>query len=299
MHATSTWELPPGWVRISSQSWGPFVIRELVRRPDGEVVEFTARRHRKGYGPRPADGRTGAAIAPGLGHAHAVLWAPRDIGWWVGVLFIVGSTCFAVGSVPSLSSAVSATVISSIYFVGSLFFTSAGYLQYVQASSATGTGEHVSYEWFAAKPRGLGWWAATVQLLGTLFFNVTTFAALNTALTVHQENLRVWSPDFFGSICFLLASWFAVKEEAAPRRRRWRWAEIPWRIVWLNLVGSIFFMASAIAAFVRPATDELLSASIANTGTLLGALCFLWGAWLLLVELADNPQASIPVARTE
>ena len=45
MQATATWELPAGWVRISSQTWGPFVIRELVRRPDGEVVEFTARRH--------------------------------------------------------------------------------------------------------------------------------------------------------------------------------------------------------------------------------------------------------------
>jgi hypothetical protein len=62
---------------------------------------------------------------------------------------------------------------------------------------------------------------------------------------------------------------------------------VPWRIVWLNMIGSIFFMASAIAAFVRPATNELLSASIANGGTFLGAWCFLWGAWLLLVELGS------------
>ena len=138
-----------------------------------------------------------------------------------------------------------------------------------------------------------------MQLLGTLFFNVTTFEALNTAFTVHQQNLRVWSPDFFGSICFLIASWFAVKEEAAPGQRRWRWNEIPWRIVWLNMVGSIFFMLSAIAAFVRPATAEVVSARIDNSGTFLGAVCFLWGAWLLLVELADSARASAPVARTE
>ena len=300
MQATATWELPAGWVRISSQTWGPFVIRELVRRPDGEVVEFTARRHRKGYGPRRAPpSPTGSTNSTELGRPHAVLWAPREIGWWVGVLFMIGSTCFAVGSVPSLSEVVSAKVISSIYFIGSLFFTSAGYLQYVQASSASGTGEHVAYQWFGVKPRGLGWWAAAVQLLGTLFFNVTTFEALNTALTVHQQNLRVWSPDFFGSICFLVASWFAVKEEAAPGQRRWRWNEIPWRIVWLNMVGSIFFMLSAIAAFVRPATAEVVSARIDNSGTFLGAVCFLWGAWLLLVELADSARASAPVARTE
>jgi hypothetical protein len=280
MHATSTWQLPEGWVRISSQRWGPFVIRELARRPDGQIVELTARRHRKGHGPVSAD--TASAV-----RAHAAVWAPHEIGWWVGILFIIGSACFAIGSVPGLSSVASPKLVSSVYFIGSLFFTSAGYLQYLQAINARGTGEHQPiHRWFAAVPHSLGGWATAVQLAGTVFFNVTTFQALQTGFTVHQENLRVWSPDFFGSICFLVASWFAVEEVRAPEgSRRWRWSEIPWRIVWLNMIGSIFFMLSAIAAFVRPATDELLSASIANAGTFLGALCFLWGAWLLLVEL--------------
>ena len=284
MHATSTWQLPDGWVRLSSQRWGPFVIRELVRRPDGQIVELTARRHRKGRGPAPADTANPAG-------AHAVVWAPHDIGWWVGVLFIVGSACFAIGSAPMLSSVASPKLISSVYFIGSLFFTSASYLQYLQAINARGTGDQPAIRrWFAIMPQSLGWWAAAVQLAGTVFFNVTTFAGLHTGFTVHQENLRVWSPDFFGSICFLVASWFAIEEIRVPdgrRRWRWRWHEVPWRIVWLNMIGSIFFMASAIAAFVRPATNELLSASIANGGTFLGASCFLWGAWLLLVELGS------------
>jgi hypothetical protein len=299
MRATSTWELPDGWVRISSQRWGPFVVRELVRRPDGQVVEFTARRHRKGRGPAPVDAATGAMNRAWSPRPQAVIWAPQEIGWWVGDLFIVGSACFVAGSVPMLSSVVSAKIIACIYFVGSLFFTSAGYLQYVQAINARGTGERRPvHRWFGTTPRGLGWWAAAVQLAGTLFFNVTTFEALKTGFTVHQENLRVWSPDFFGSICFLVASWLAIEEVRAPEGRHWRWAEIPWRIVWLNMIGSIFFMASAIAAFVRPATDELLSASIANGGTFLGALCFLRGAWLLLVELADTAPTTAPAART-
>ena len=195
---------------------------------------------------------------------------------------------------------VSAKVISSIYFVGSLFFTSAGYLQYVQACSATGTGEHVAYKWFGSKPRGLGWWAAAVQLLGTLFFSVTTFAALNTAFTVHQQNLRVWSPDFFGSICFLIASWFAVKEEAAPGRgggvgRRFRGASCG--STWF---GSVF---SARRPLLRSSGRQLRKWSrpaFPKTGKRsLGAVCFLWGAWLLLVELADNARASAPVVRSE
>jgi YrhK-like protein len=280
IHTNSTWHLPDGWIRISSQRWGPFVIRELVRRPDGQIVELTARRHRKGHGPAVTDTANPA-------RAHAVVWAPRDLGWWVAALFIVGSACFAIGSAPMLSSVASAKLISSIYFIGSLFFTSAGYLQYLQAINARGTGEQPAiHRWFGTMPHSLGWWAAAVQLAGTVFFNVTTFAGLHTGFTVHQQNLRIWSPDFFGSICFLVASWFAIEEIRMPEvRRRWRWSEIPWRIVWLNMIGSIFFMASAIAAFVRPATNELLSASIANGGTFLGAVCFFLGAWLLLVEL--------------
>jgi hypothetical protein len=69
--------------------------------------------------------------------------------------------------------------------------------------------------------------------------------------------------------------------------------------VWLNMLGSIFFMISAIAAFVRPATHEVVSARVDNSGTFLGAVCFLWGAWLLLVELADSGRASVSVAGTE
>jgi hypothetical protein len=65
------------------------------------------------------------------------------------------------------------------------------------------------------------------------------------------------------------------------------------------MAGSIFFMISAIAAFVRPATDEVVSARIDNSGTFLGAVCFLWGAWLLLLELSDSARASVPAARTE
>jgi hypothetical protein len=287
MRATSTWQLPPGWIPIRSQTWGPFVVRELVRRPDGEVVELSARRHRKGRRPTTPDDRI---TAP---RAHAVIWAPQDIGWCVGVLFIVGSACFATGSIPTLSSHVSPRVISSIFFVGSLWFTSAGYLQYVQAISATGVGEQVRRRWFALSPRGLGWYSAAIQLLGTVFFNVTTFAALHTGYTVHQQNLRIWSPDFFGSICFLIASWLAIEEVRSPDGPRWRWSDLAWRIVWLNMLGSVFFMASAIAAYVRPATGDVLSASIDNSGTFLGAVCFLSAAWLLLVELVE-PTPSTP-----
>ena len=33
-------------------------------------------------------------------------WAPRSSAWWVGVLFMIGSACFALGSVPAYDDAV-------------------------------------------------------------------------------------------------------------------------------------------------------------------------------------------------
>ena len=42
-------------------------------------------------------------------------------------LFIVGSACFVLGSVPAYVNAVGGTVDGVTYFVGSLFFTSASF----------------------------------------------------------------------------------------------------------------------------------------------------------------------------
>ena len=109
----------------------------------------------------------------------------------------------------------------------------------------------------------------------------------------YETDLRVWTPDFIGSICFLIASWFAV-EEVCKGRWRPRWHDTAWRIVWVNMLGSVFFMASAVAAFVRPKTGDLVGATIANAGTFLGALCFFWGARLLLVELAERVTQTTP-----
>ncbi|HTY73807.1 MAG TPA: hypothetical protein VMI11_15515 [Actinomycetes bacterium] len=275
------WVLPPGWSVLGTESWGPFVVRQLVRRPDGAVVELTGRRHRKQLPPRL---QGGPSLRP-----TALLWSPSTVGWWVGVLFIVGSACFAVGSVPGYVAATSVAVDAVTYFVGSLFFTSAAYLQFHQAAHASDPEPAPVPRARWVRARSLGWWASSVQLVGTLFFNATTFAALHTGFTVRQEDFRVWSPDFFGSVCFLVASWFAVEEVRLPGRPwRQRWADIGWRVAWLNMWGSVFFMASAIAAFVLPDTGDLVSASVANSGTFLGAVCFLVGAWLLLVELGPT-----------
>ena len=82
-------------------------------------------------------------------------------------------------------------------------------------------------------------------------------------------------------MAFLIASgvaWWAVRR-GGPRDVGSR---LPWWIALANMVGSVAFGVSAVAAFVIPATGDVWDASLANLGTLVGALCFLVGAVLLL-----------------
>ncbi|MBL8777262.1 MAG: YrhK family protein [Acidimicrobiales bacterium] len=267
--------------------FGPFLTREVVKRPDGSRLVYSSRRQRKGLPPQVE-----GAAAP----AHRrVIWAPRELGWWVSVLFMIGSFCFALGAVPGFSSLVSPGVVGLVFFVGSIFFTSAGYSQFLQSINA-GRPPGTSVRLFAVQPRRIDWWACAIQSVGTLWFNVNTFTAMRDGFSTQQELLRVWTPDFLGSICFLVASELAIME-VCHAWFSWRDRDVSWWIVVLNMVGSIFFMISALAAFVVPDTGDLLDASLANSGTFLGAVCFLWGARLLLDELASADE-SVPGGQT-
>src|SRR3954469_22398742 len=93
-----------------------------------------------------------------------VWWAPHRIGWWTGVLFAVGSACFVVAPFPGFVELVGSTVDGLVFFVGSIFFTAAATLQFLQSGPL--------------EPRRIDWWSCSVQVVGTLFFNVSTFRAL-------------------------------------------------------------------------------------------------------------------------
>ena len=193
-------------------------------------------------------------------------WAPRRASWWIGLLFAVGSTCFLVAPFPGFEQLVGSGAVGVVFFVGSIFFTSAALLQFLQA-----------------EPRRNDWWAALIQLAGTIFFNVNTFNAMKTGLDVHQTNRLVWAPDVFGCACFLVASYLAYVEVGGHGVRR-QTRTTDWWIAAVNLAGSVAFGISAIASFVVPKTGSILDLGAANFMTALGALGFLIGALLLLRE---------------
>ena len=181
--------------------------------------------------------------------------SPRTIG----LLFALGSVCFLVGPAPGYIQLVGSGADGVTFFVGSIFFTTASALQ------------------LAATPRDerADWWACVIQLAGTVFFNISTFDAMNEALDTAAENRLVWTPDAFGSVCFLIASWLAysVRRHARP--------STDWWIAALNLAGSVAFGISAVAAFIVPSTGTELDLAAANWTTSLGAACFLAGAVLM------------------
>ncbi len=270
-------ELPEGWERIASDGPGPFVTTETLRRQDGTVVQWHSRRYRKGA-------RDHARATAG-----SVWWQPRSRNWWMAVLFMIGASCFIAGAVVSQWGSASRPGIGVTFFVGSIFFTSAGYLQYSEAANVPHPYDprRRRRRWRPAswEPRRIDWLAALIQLVGTVLFNISTFAAMNHDLTTHQVNARVWAPDAFGSVAFLLASGLAFAE-VCHRWACFRRRSLSWWIVALNLLGSIAFGISAIASLLEPASGEPVSARIANAGTSLGGICFLLGALLLIPEAA-------------
>ena len=186
---------------------------------------------------------------------------------WMALCFALGSTCFLVGPFPGYVQLVGASADGVTFFAGSILFTAGGALQSRIA-------------WPERHLRGGGraaWWAALVQLAGTLFFNVTTYRAMHVTLSNPDYDKLVWRPDWRGSICFLVSG--AIAYGASRRDGRHGWLPVRGGAGWwqpaVNLLGCVFFGISAVAGYLVPATGALLDQAAANWNTALGAACFL------------------------
>ena len=183
---------------------------------------------------------------------------------WMALFFALGATCFFIGPFPGYAQLVGASADADTFFIGSILFTAGGALQTWIAFP----GRHKGASGKAA------WRAATIQSAGTLFFNVSTYQALQTSLTNSNYNRLVWRPDAFGSICFLVSGAIAYR---ASTRHGWLPARggSGWWQPAVNLLGCIFFGISAIAGYVVPSTGSVIDLAAANWNTALGAACFL------------------------
>ncbi len=178
-------------------------------------------------------------------------------------LFAIGSSLFAVATAPGLSALAGAGLANLLCFVGSWFFTTAGWMQLVLSGPAM----------------RIGWLSAATQFAGTILFNVSTGASL-WAHTVRPERRLVWAPDATGSLAFLVSGILGVVAVTAVVGI----VELKspdWQAEWINLIGCVAFGVSALGAFVTK-TGVTEDALLANAGTFVGALCFLAAALLVL-----------------
>ncbi len=213
---------------------------------------------------------------------RGVHWTPLDPEWRITMLFIVGSALFALGSFPPYSQLVDGRVVGITFVIGSIFFTTAAITAAVRVIDEDRNDGTRTRWWSESRVARLRW-AAVVQAAGTLLFNVNTIDAMITTFDVEETNRLVWAPDFLGCIAFLVAShlyWWDTRTRRQGDRNDTHDSE--WWSSLLNYVGSVFFMASALAAFTLPTTGEAINIAIVNTGTFLGALCFLVGSYVLL-----------------
>jgi hypothetical protein len=183
---------------------------------------------------------------------------------WMALAFALGSACFLVGPFPGYVQLVGASADAFTFFVGSILFTTGGALQTLLAAGE----RRVDDVGRAA------WWAAVVQSAGTLFFNISTFAAMHTVLSGSRYDRLVWRPDAFGSVCFLVSG--AIAYKASPRHG---WMPRHGRPGWwepsVNLLGCVFFGISAVAGYVVASSTSMIDQAAANWNTALGAACFL------------------------
>lgn len=200
-------------------------------------------------------------------------WSQDATKVWMAVSFGIGSTCFLIGPLPGYADLVGPSAAAATLFVGSIFFTTAALIQFGSTDKlGGGRGDR---------------WAAGIQFVGTLCFNVSTHLALQAALDPTVTDYQVWRPDVYGSICFLLSSGIGFK--AAGRGRMLRdLISDAWRVGAVNLAGSIAFGVSAAASYVVPSTGNDLALSASNLTTSLGGALFLIGAILLLPRFSDR-----------
>jgi hypothetical protein len=200
-----------------------------------------------------------------IGHALTAAGRPLARANWDRTIaggFAIGAACFFVAPFPGFVQLVGQGADGVVFFVGSLFFTSAAGLELREATLRLG-------RW----ARNPSWWSAAIQFAGTLLFNLNTFEAMQEGLSAEQQNRLVFAPDLFGSACFLVSGLLAYRAEASTMAA-------------VNLAGCVLFGISAVASYIVPSTGTMLDLAAVNWCTALGALCFFIGALMLMPRKA-------------
>jgi hypothetical protein len=190
--------------------------------------------------------------------------------------FMIGSAFFALASAPGLSEAMGSGTSNLLCFIGAWFFTAAGLIQLFLSGAVS-----VPVSYAPGRMVRAEWLAASTQSFGTIMFNISTTAAL-TAKTVAAQEHYVWNPDAGGSVAFLISGALAFLAYAHSARL-WDLSKRAWWSVLINFVGCVAFGISAVGAYILPGGSSF-NDGLANSGTFIGALCFLFASLIVLPQ---------------
>ncbi|MBS1676403.1 MAG: hypothetical protein JST08_03370 [Actinobacteria bacterium] len=198
---------------------------------------------------------------------------------------------FAIGALLAQTGTGGPRLVSVVYLIGGLFFSTGGYSSVLLAINAPhrrrdGTWECDRWRWWAREPSNIDYLAAAVLFSGTVVFGINLVDSLIGELTAAQQDRLIWSPDMIGCVLFLVAGVLAMVDISGS----WwdlRGEGLGWWIVFVNQVGSVLFMVSAVASFVR-ADGDMIAVGIANWGTFAGAACFAVAGFMQFYEPPDE-----------
>jgi hypothetical protein len=211
-----------------------------------------------------------------------------------GVSFAIGGALFTLGAVLAQWSMSSASTIDLVFLCGGFFFSTGGYASIVQeinsprSIDADGSLAETRWRWWAYEPMRPGWVSAFVLFVGTLAFAISLVDVFLSSLSTKQQDHLIWAPEMIGCVLFLVSGHVAI-EEICHGRFRLMPRSLGWWVVAVNQLGSILFFVSGLAAYVRPATDEVINTDIMNWGTALGAFCFSAAGIAQLFERPEKP----------
>ena len=276
-----------------AQGGGPFTSRIVWELPGGAHATWES---------RPARRRGAIEIRPRSDGAPTTARTPaplarrlRRVNWVAAGAFTVGGSLFGLGAAIAQLGSGDPTTAASVYFAGGILFSVGGYASLLGAINAPrgvgadGTPAAGRWRWWSYEPRRIDWLSTFVLLAGTLAFGISLINAFLKGLTTHQENRLIWAPEMIGCILFLISGHFAMTELCHRFRPCLRRRDLGWAIVAVNQLGSVLFLASALAAFIRPVTGNAVTIVVANWGTLTGATCFAIGGVMQAFETPRRP----------
>ena len=159
----------------------------------------------------------------------------RRVNAFAATAFVIGGSLFAIGAALAQGDVGGPRLAAGVYLLGGVFFCTGGGAS-VRLSRGRPPLEQLS---------------ALVLFAGTLVFAINLLDSLIGDLTPVQFDRLVWSPDMVGCALFLVSGHFAMVALSGSWLPCWRPRDLGWRIVALNQLGSILFMVSAVATFVR------------------------------------------------